>query len=98
MSLSSGTFLSILHDFDSMKFEKRDIILIVGLLLFMIGLMPFMAPVYAAVIVILMYFGIKFYVANRQRIIRKDVGEGICMECGSRVVDKKCPNCDYSQE
>ena len=81
-----------------MKFERRDIILIVGLLLFMIGLMPFMAPVYAAVIVILMYFGIKFYVANRQRIIRKDVGEGICMECGSRVVDKKCPNCDYSQE
>jgi len=98
LSLSSGTFLSILYDFDSMKFERRDIILIVGLLLFMVGLMPFMAPVYAAIIVILMYFGIKFYVANRQRIIKKDVGEGICMECGSRVVDKKCPNCDYSQE
>ncbi len=81
-----------------MKFERRDIILIVGLLLFMVGLMPFMAPVYAAVIVTLMYFGIKFYVVNRQRTIRKDVGEGICMDCGTRVIDKKCPNCDYSQE
>jgi hypothetical protein len=81
-----------------MKFEKRDILLIVGLLLFMVGLMPFMAPVYAAVIVTLMYFGIKFYVVNRQRTIRKDVGEGICMDCGTRVIDKKCPNCDYSQE
>jgi hypothetical protein len=81
-----------------MKFERRDIILIVGLLLFMVGLMPFMAPVYAAVIVTLMYFGIKFYVVNRQRIIQKDVGEGICMDCGSKIIDKKCPNCDYSQE
>jgi hypothetical protein len=81
-----------------MKFERRDILLIVGLLLFMVGLMPFMAPVYAAVIVTLMYFGIKFYVVNRQRTIRKDVGEGICMDCGSKIVDKKCPNCDYSQE
>jgi hypothetical protein len=81
-----------------MKFERRDILLIVGLLLFMVGLMPFMAPVYAAVIVTLMYFGIKFYVVNRQRTIRKDVGEGICMDCGTRVIDKKCPNCDYSQE
>ena len=98
MSLSSGTFLSILYDFDSMKFERRDIILIVGLLLFMVGLTPFTGFVPALIIVILMYFGIKFYVANRQRIIKKDVGEGLCMECGSRVVDKKCPNCDYSQE
>jgi hypothetical protein len=45
-----------------------------------------------------MYFGIKFYVVNRQRLIQKDVGEGICMDCGSKIVDKKCPNCDYSQE
>ena len=98
MALSSGTFLSILCDFDSMKFDKRDILLIVGLLLFMIGLIPFMAPVYAAVVVILLYFGIKVYVANRRRTIQKDVGEGICMDCGSRIIDKKCPNCDDSQE
>ncbi len=81
-----------------MKFEKRDLVLIAGLVLFMIGLIPFMSPAYAAIIVILMYFGIKVYVGKRKQSIQRDVGEGICMECGSKVFDKKCPNCDYSQE
>jgi hypothetical protein len=26
------------------------------------------------------------------------VGEGICMECGSKITNKKCPNCDISEE
>jgi uncharacterized membrane protein len=81
-----------------LKFERRDILLIAGLVLFMIGLIPFMTPAYAAIIVILMYFGIKIYVGKRQQSIEKDVGEGICMECGSKVVDKKCPNCDDLNE
>ena len=81
-----------------MKFERRDILLIAGLVLFMIGLIPFMTPVYAAIIVILMYFGIKIYVGKRKQSIEKDVGEGICMDCGSKVVDKKCPNCDGINE
>ena len=91
-------FLSILSYFDSMKFEKRDIILIVGLLLFMVGLIPFMMPIYAAIIVTLMYFGIKVYVAKRRQSIQSDVGEGICMECGSKISNKKCINCDHLQE
>jgi hypothetical protein len=77
-----------------LNFEKRDIILIVGLFLFMLGLIPFMAPIYAALIVIAMYFGIKFYVASRKKSIEKDVGEGICADCGSIIFDQKCPNCD----
>ena len=81
-----------------MNFEKRDIILIVGLFLFMLGLIPFMAPFYAAFIVIAMYLGIKFYVSNRKKAIEKDVGEGICADCGSPVFDKKCPNCDSKGE
>ena len=79
-----------------MKFEKRDILLISGLILFMIGLIPFMSPAYAAIIVILMYFGIKIYVGKRTQSILRDTGDGICMECGSKVVEKKCPNCDGS--
>jgi len=94
MALSSGMFLSIPHLFDFMKFERRDILLIVGLLLFMIGLLPFMSPVYAVVIVIALYFVIKVFVARRRQSIQKDVGEGICMECGSKIFDKKCPNCN----
>ena len=57
-----------------------------------------MAPMYAGIIVIIMYFGIKVYVGKRKQLIQKDVGEGICMECGSRVFNKKCLNCDYSKE
>jgi len=73
-------------------------VLIAGLILFMIGLIPFMYPAYAVLIVIIMYFGIKVYVGKRTQSIQRDVGEGICMECGSSVIDKKCPICDSAQE
>ena len=64
----------------------------------MIGLMPFMAPVYAAIIVTLMYFGIKFYVGKRKQSITREIGEGLCLECGAKIIEKKCPNCDYAKE
>lgn len=64
----------------------------------MIGLIPFTTPVFAMIIVILMYFGIKIYVEKRKQSIQNDVGDGICMECGSAVSDQKCPNCDYAKE
>ncbi|MEK0369832.1 MAG: hypothetical protein QQN55_01560, partial [Nitrosopumilus sp.] len=70
------------------------ILLIVGLLLFMIGLTPFTGLFYAVIIVIIMYFGIKVYVGKRKQSIERAVGEGICMECGSKIINKKCPNCD----
>lgn len=63
-----------------LNFEKRDIILIIGLLLFMIGLIPFMAPIYAVLIVIVIYFGIKFYIGNKRKSIEKELGEGVCAD------------------
>ena len=81
-----------------MNFEKRDVILIVGLLLFMVGLIPFMAPVYAILIVVAMYFGIKFYVTQRQKMVKREIGRGICAECGSPIHGKTCPNCDPKDE
>ncbi len=57
-----------------------------------------MGAAYAAIIVIIMYFGIQIYVTKRQKSILQDVGEGICMECGSKVIDKKCPICDDLKE
>ena len=77
-----------------MTFEKRDIILIAGVFLFMIGLLPFMSPFYAVIISILMYFGIKVFVGRRKKIVEQKVGEGICMHCGEKIINKKCPNCD----
>jgi len=68
--------------------------LIAGIILVIIGLSPFIAPIYAAIIGILMYFGIKVYVGRKRRMIENDVGEGVCLECGFKIIDKKCPNCD----
>jgi len=64
----------------------------------MIGLIPFMAPVYAVLIVVAMYFGIKSYVGIRAKSIKKELGEGICVDCGSKIADQKCPNCDSVDE
>ncbi len=64
----------------------------------MIGLIPFMGLAYAVIIVVIMYFMIKVYVGKRKQSIERDVGEGICMECGSKIINKKCPTCDDSQE
>ncbi len=64
----------------------------------MIGLIPFMGLAYAVIIVAIMYFGIKVYVGKRKQSIERDVGEGLCMECGSKILNNKCPNCDHSQE
>ena len=87
-------FLWPVSSSNCVDFEKRDVILIIGLLLFMVGLMPFMAPVYAVLIVIIMYFGIKFYVSQRKKMIKQDIGVGICAECGSPIHDEACPHCD----
>jgi len=41
-----------------------------------------------------MFFGIKFYVVRKRQMIENDVGEGVCVECGFKIMDNKCPNCD----
>ncbi len=56
-----------------------------------------MAPIYAVLIVSVMYFGIKIYVGRKKKAIALDVGEGLCMECGSKIIHKKCPNCDLGE-
>ncbi|MFB5635486.1 MAG: hypothetical protein ACE5RB_02535 [Nitrosopumilus sp.] len=81
-----------------MKFERRDIILIVGIFLVVLGITQYVPFHYSALIGVLVYFLIKLYVEKRRQSISNAVGDGICMECGSRIVDKKCPKCDYSQE
>jgi len=81
-----------------LNFERRDIILIVGLILIMLALIQYLGPAYSAIIVIGLYFGIKIYVGKKRQLIQRDVGEGICMECGSKIINKKCTNCDPIQE
>jgi hypothetical protein len=77
-----------------LKFERRDIILIAGLFLVMLALIQYLHPAFAAIIVIGLYFLIKIYVGKKRQLIQQDVGEGICMECGSKIINKRCLNCD----
>lgn len=79
-----------------MKFEKREILLIVGVLFLMVGMMSVLAPVYALVIAILAYFGIRVFVGRRKRQIQREIGQGICAICGTKISGGKCPKCDSS--
>jgi hypothetical protein len=80
-------------------FEKRDIILIAGVLLFMIGLLGVGLNAAESIgISIAIYFGIKIFVGRRKRMLDKKIGEGFCVECGETVVGKKCPNCDNDKK
>jgi phosphate/sulfate permease len=79
-------------------FEKREIVLIVGVLFLMIGMFPFIAPVYAVVIAIAIYFGMRVFVGRRRKQIQKAMGEGICAVCGQRIVNNKCPQCDTKNQ
>jgi len=60
----------------------------------MIGLIPFMQPIYAIIISIMIYFGIKVFVGRRKKLIANKIGEGLCVVCGEKIIDKKCPKCD----
>jgi len=77
-----------------LNFERRDIILIVGIFLVILGITQYIPLYFSALIGILLYFGIKVYVGRKRRMIENDVGEGLCMECGFKIIDDKCPNCD----
>ena len=57
-------------------------------------MMSFMAPIYAVIIAIAIYFGVRVLVGRRKRQIQKSVGEGVCAVCGQRIIKNKCPNCD----
>ena len=83
-----------------MKFEKREILLIEGILCIMIGLLalPGMNLIYAVIIAILLYFAMKVFVGRRKKQIQREVGEGICAICGTQIIENKCPKCDSEKQ
>ena len=60
----------------------------------MIGMMPFIAPIYAVIIAVVIYFGIRVFVGRRKKQIQKSIGEGVCAVCGQKIIENKCPQCD----
>ena len=79
-----------------MKFEKREILLIVGILFIMIGVMalPHMNLIYSVAIAILLYFAIRVFIGRRKKQIQREVGQGVCVTCGAKITQGKCPKCD----
>ncbi len=78
-----------------LAFKRRDFLLIAGILFLLIGLMGVGLPaIYAIIISIAIYFGIRIFIGRRKKMIEKDIGEGICAKCGSKIIEKKCPICD----
>ena len=78
-----------------LAFQRKDFLLIAGILFLLIGLMGVgLAPIYSVIISITIYAGIKIFIGRRKKMIEKEVGEGICVKCGSKIEHQKCPICD----
>jgi len=60
----------------------------------MIGLLGAGLPlIYSVIIAVGIYVGIKVFVGRRQMAITRQIPEGVCVECGSKITDGVCPNC-----
>jgi len=82
-----------------LAFQKRELLLVVGVILITIGLLGVGLPlIYSVIISVGIYAAIKLYVAKSKKSIAKKVGEGLCALCGSKVENGVCPNCDSKPE
>lgn len=78
-----------------MAYDKRELLLIGGVMFFMIGLLGAGLPlIYSVIIAVAIYVGIKAYVGKRKRALSRNLGQGMCVDCGSKIEGGKCPNCD----
>jgi hypothetical protein len=78
-----------------LSYQKKEILLVAGVLFFMIGLLGAGLPlIYSVIIAVGIYVGIKVFVGRRQRLIEKEIPEGVCVACGAKIIDGNCPNCD----
>ena len=77
-----------------MYFIKRDVILLVATIMIVLAAWMYLDLLYAIGIGAAIFFGLKSIIINRQAAISKQVGKGLCAECGEKIVDDKCPNCD----
>lgn len=59
-----------------------------------LGITQYVPLLYSSLIGLLLFFGFKIYVHRKKKMIQNEVGDGICMECGFKIINKKCPNCD----
>lgn len=82
-----------------MRFIKRDFLLVAATIMIVLGVaaLPSMTLMHGIGIGIALFFGIKTFVTYREKSMRKQVGEGYCVECGEKIQSGKCPNCNKSK-
>lgn len=81
-----------------MYFIKRDFILLAATILFVLAAWTYLDLMYALGIGAGIFFGLKAITISKQSHIKKQVGEGLCAECGEKVVKGRCPSCDSANE
>ena len=75
-----------------MRFYRRDLVLLAASVLFTMAGAMYLG-VYAIGIGAALFFGMKMIAVRRQEGVEREVGEGLCAECGQRVVGGACPDC-----
>ena len=75
-----------------MRFYRRDLVLLAASVLFTMAGAMYLGP-YAIGIGAALFFGMKAIAVRRQQGVERQVGEGLCAECGQRVVGGVCPEC-----
>ena len=75
-----------------MRFYRRDLVLLAASVLFALAASMYLGAAGLAVGAAL-FFGMKMVAVRRQQDIDRQVGEGLCAECGQRVVGGACPEC-----
>ncbi len=78
-----------------LNFTRRDVLLILASLFFIVGLLPFIDGIFAILIGVGLFFGIKFFVMMRQKSLKTEIGQGFCAICGEKILNNLCPSCDY---
>ena len=77
-----------------LDFTRRDVLLILASLFFIVGLLPFIDGIFAILIGVGLFFGIKFFVMIRQKTLQTEIGQGFCAICGEKIQNNLCPTCD----
>ena len=68
------------------------------MIVFGVAALPSMTLMHGIGLGIALFFGIKAFVAQREKTMRKQIGEGYCAECGDKIEHGKCPNCDKEEK
>lgn len=90
--LSAGRLLKNRPRRAPVRFYRRDLVLLAASVLFAMAGAMYLGAAGIAIGAAL-FFGMKMIAVKRQEAVERQVGEGLCIECGQRVVGGACPDC-----